>query len=334
MAAADGGPGWRVRARHILVATGGHATRPDIPGAELAVLSDDMFDLPVFPRRLVVIGGGYIASEMASIFHGLGAEVHQVVRHSALLRGFDQDTAAFLAQEMQKKGVQLNFGRQPVAIERQGEQLQVRLDDGTVLLADTVLLATGRGPNTRGLGLAEAGVALSPKGAVQVDAVGQASLASVHAVGDVTDGPQLTPVALAQAAVVVDRLFGTGERRFDASLIPTAVFTHPNVGTVGLAEAAARERGGPLRIFRSDFRPLKHTLSGSSERCMVKLVVDATTDRVLGLHMVGADAGEIVQGFAVAMGMGATKAQFDATLGIHPTMAEELVTLRNPVSEG
>jgi glutathione reductase (NADPH) len=195
--AKDGSSGWRVTARHILVATGGHATRPDFPGADLAVLSDDMFDLPVFPRRLVVIGGGYIASEMASIFHGLGAVVHQVVRHTALLRGFDTDTAAFLAQEMQKKGVQLKFGRQPLAIARDGEDLKVQLDDGTLLLADTVLLATGRGPNTRGLGLAEAGVALSPTGAVQVDGAGQSNLASVHAVGDVTDGPQLTPGPLA-----------------------------------------------------------------------------------------------------------------------------------------
>lgn len=328
-----GGEGERVHARHVLIATGGHPTRPALPGIEHAVVSDDMFDLPVFPKRLVVVGGGYIACEMASIFHGLGAEVVQLVRGSALLRGFDADIGRFLGTEMEKKGVQLRFGRLPVAIERLPQGLQVRLDDGSVLPADTVLLAVGRAANTTGLGLAEAGVGLTPGGGVQVDAAGRTNLPSVHAVGDVTDGPQLTPVALAQAAVVVDRLFGRGERRFDASLIPTAVFTHPNVGTIGLTEAAARERHGALRIFRSDFKPLRHTLSGSSERCLLKLVVDVASDRVLGLHMVGADAGEIVQGFAVAMGMGATKADFDATLGIHPTMAEEFVTMRTPVTE-
>jgi glutathione reductase (NADPH) len=333
VALADGGVE-QVRARHVLVATGGHATKLVMPGADLAVVSDGMFDLPVFPKRLTVVGGGYIACEMASIFHGLGAEVTQLVRGPALLRGFDADIAAFLAGEMGKKGVQIRFGCQPVAIEQAAAGLQVRLDDGSVLDADTVLMATGRVPNTAGLCLAEAGVRLHPSGAVLVDEQGRTNLPSVHAVGDVTDGPQLTPVALAQAAVVVDRLFGQGERRFDASLIPTAVFTHPNVGTIGLSEAAARARHGRLKIFRSDFKPLRHTLSGSTERCLLKLVVDATSDRVLGLHMVGADAGEVVQGFAVAMGMGATKAQFDATLGIHPTMAEEFVTMRTAVSEG
>ena len=331
---ADGAGEETVQARHILVAVGGHPLRPVLPGAEHVVVSDDMFDLPAFPKRLVVLGAGYIACEMASIFHGLGAEVTQLVRGPALLRGFDADIAGFLATEMAKKGVQLRFGRQPASIERTAGGLQLRMDDGSLLLADAVLAATGRGPNTAGLGLAEAGVQLRANGSIQVDAQGRSNLASVHAVGDVTDGPQLTPVALAQAAVVVDRLFGDGERRFDASLVPTAVFTHPNVGTIGLSEAAARERHGPLRIFRSDFKPLRHTLSGSSERCLMKLVVDAASDRVLGMHMVGADAGEIIQGFAVALGMGATKAQLDATLGIHPTMAEEFVTMRTPVSEG
>lgn len=330
---ADGSGIERVAARHVLIATGGHATKLALPGSEHAVVSDAMFDLPAFPERLVVVGAGYIACEMASIFRGLGAEVTQLVRGEALLRGFDADVASFLAGEMGKKGVQIRFGRRPGAIEAVPGGLRVRLDDGSLIDATTVLMATGRVPNTVGLGLAEAGVQLRPSGAVQVDEQGRTNLPSVHAVGDVTDGPQLTPVALAQAAVVVDRLFGRGERRFDAALIPTAVFTHPNVGTIGLSEAAARERHGRLKIFRSDFKPLKHTLSGSSERCLLKLVVESATDRVLGLHMVGADAGEIVQGFAVAIGMGATKAQFDATLGIHPTMAEEFVTMRTAVTE-
>jgi glutathione reductase (NADPH) len=328
----DGGPVQRVRARHILVATGGRPTLPKISGTELAVVSDQVFDLPVFPRRLVVVGGGYIACEMASIFHGLGADVVQLVRGSTLLRGFDADIGGFLAAEMVKKGVELRHGHEPVAIDATPGGLRVRLDDGGLVDADTVLLATGRRPNTAGLGLAEAGVQLEENGAVCVDAAGRSNLESVHAVGDVTNGPQLTPVALAQAAVVVDRLFGRGERHFDPTLIPTAIFTHPSAGTIGLSEAQARAQGHALRIFRSDFKPLRHTLSGSSERCLMKLVVDAATDRVLGLHMVGAEAGEIIQGFAVAIGMGATKAQFDATLGIHPTMAEEFVTMRTAVA--
>jgi glutathione reductase (NADPH) len=205
------------------------------------------------------------------------------------------------------------------------------LQDGSVIDADTVLYATGRRPNTAGLNLAEAGVALDAQGAIVVDAQYRSSVPGIHALGDVIDRVQLTPVALAEAMTLVDRLFGAGRRTLDYELIPTAVFTHPSVGTVGLSEPAARERFGALRIFRSDFRALKHTLSGSDERTLMKLVVDAASDRVVGLHMVGADAGEIVQGFAVAMQAGATKAQFDATLGIHPTVAEEFVTMREPV---
>ncbi len=330
IARADGGEE-RLRARHVLVATGSRPQPAPFDGSELAVVSDAMFDLPRFPSRLVVVGGGYIACEMASIFHGLGAEVVQLVRGEALLRGFDDDIGRFLAGEMTKKGVGLRFGRQPAALTREGDALRLRLDDGSELAADTVLMATGRVPRTEGLGLEALGLTLARDGALPADASGATGLPWLHAVGDVTGGPQLTPVALAQGMVVVDRLFGAGQRRFDAALIPTAVFTHPSVGTIGLSEREAREKHGALRIFRSDFKPLKHTLSGSTERCLMKLVVDAATDRVLGLHMVGADAGEIVQGFAVAMGMGATKAQFDATLGIHPTAAEEFVTMRVPV---
>ncbi len=328
----DDGSTITVKAAHVLVATGGHPIHLAIPGCDHAVVSDQMFDLPTFPKRLTVVGAGYIACEMASIFHGLGAEVTQLIRGDSLLRGFDADIGRFLAVEMRKKGVDLRFGRKPAALGHSDAGLHVHLDDGSMLGADTVLMATGRGPNTHGLGLAEIGVEMRPNGSVKVDARGASNLPSIHAVGDVTDGPQLTPVALAQAGVVVDRLFGDGKRSFDPTLIPTAVFTHPNVGTIGLAEEAARARHGRLQIFRSEFRPLKHTLSDSDERSMMKLVVDAASDKVVGLHMVGAEAGEIVQGFAVAMGMGATKAQFDATLGIHPTMAEELVTMRTPIS--
>jgi len=217
-------------------------------------------------------------------------------------------------------------------IEPAADGLQVHLRDGTVVKADSVLYATGRQPNTAGLGLAELGVALGPEGAVIVDEHYATNVPSIHALGDVTDRVQLTPVALAEAMALVDRLFGSGRRSVDYQLIPTAVFTHPSIGTVGLPEHEARERFGKVRIYRSDFKALKHTLSGSSERTLMKLVVDDASDRVVGLHMVGAEAGEIVQGFAVAMKAGATKAVFDSTLGIHPTAAEEFVTMRDAVA--
>ena len=320
------------RATNILVATGGRPVVPVLPGHELAITSNEVFDLAEFPRRLVVVGGGYIACEFASIFRGLGAQVTQLYRGEQVLRGFDHDVRNFLATEVRKKGVDLRTNADVERIERDADGLKLALRDGSTLAADAVLYATGRSPNTAGLGLADIGVALSPNGAVLVDAHYATNVAGVHALGDVIDRVQLTPVALAEAMALVDRLFGNGLRSVDYELIPTAVFTHPNIGTVGLSEAAARERYGAVRIFRTDFKPLKHTLSGSSERTLMKLVVDAASDRVVGLHMVGADAGETVQGFAVAMKAGATKAQFDATVGIHPTAAEEFVTLREPVA--
>ena len=320
------------RVTNILVATGGRPVVPVLPGHELAITSNEVFDLAEFPRRLVVVGGGYIACEFASIFRGLGAQVTQLYRGEQVLRGFDHDVRNFLATEVRKKGVDLRTNADVERIERDADGLKLALRDGSTLAADAVLYATGRSPNTAGLGLADIGVALSPNGAVLVDAHYATNVAGVHALGDVIDRVQLTPVALAEAMALVDRLFGNGLRSVDYELIPTAVFTHPNIGTVGLSEAAARERYGAVRIFRTDFKPLKHTLSGSSERTLMKLVVDAASDRVVGLHMVGADAGETVQGFAVAMKAGATKAQFDATVGIHPTAAEEFVTLREPVA--
>jgi len=320
------------RARHILVATGGHPVLSDIPGGELAVSSDAIFDLPQFPRRLVVVGGGYIACEFASIFRGFGAEVTQLIRADRILRGFDADVQRFLTQEMGKHGVQLRTNAGLSAIERRDDGLLLTLKNGDTLRADTVLQATGRRANTHGLGLEALGVLLDEQGAIAVDAHYTSSVPGIHAIGDVIDRVPLTPVALAEAMVLVDRLFGEGRRRLDYALVPTAVFTHPNVATVGLTEEQARQDHGQLRIFRTDFRSLKSTLSGSTERVMMKLVVDAASDRVVGVHMVGADAGEIVQGFAVAMKAGATKAQFDATIGIHPTAAEEFVTLREPVA--
>jgi glutathione reductase (NADPH) len=319
------------RAAQIVIATGSWPVVPSFEGRELVITSNQIFDIAPFPRRLVVVGGGYIACEFASIFRGLGAQVSQLYRGDQVLRSFDDDVRRFVAEEMRKKGVDLRPRSGVDRVTRVGTELQVALRDGATLPADSVLYATGRAPLTAGLGLAEVGVELSPSGAVVVDAHYRSSVPTIHALGDVIDRVQLTPVALAEAMVLVDRLFGTGARRLDYELVPTAVFTHPNIGSVGLTEAQARERHPDVRIFRSEFRGLKHTLSGSAERSLVKLVVDAATDRVLGVHMVGADAGEIIQGFAVALKAGATKAVFDATVGIHPTAAEEFVTLREAV---
>jgi glutathione reductase (NADPH) len=326
--------GERHRARHILVATGGHPVVPPVPGAELAITSNEIFDLPAFPQHLLVVGGGYIACEFASIFRGLGAQVTQLYRGAQVLRGFDADISAFVADEMRKKGIDLRTGSDVHSIARDAGtgRLRVALRDGSVQIADQVLCATGRVPNTAGLGLAEAGVALAPNGAVLVDDHYATNVAGLHAVGDVIDRVHLTPVALAEAMAVIDHLFGAKQRSVDYATIPTAVFTHPSVGSVGLSEAQARAQLRDVRIFRSEFKALKHTLSGSTERTLMKLVVDADTDRVVGLHMVGADAGETIQGFAVALKAGATKAVFDATIGIHPTAAEEFVTMREPVA--
>jgi glutathione reductase (NADPH) len=320
------------RTRRIVVATGGWPVVPPVPGAELAITSNQIFDLAQFPQHLVVVGGGYIACEFASIFRGLGAQVTQLYRGEQVLRGFDDDVRNFLAAEMRKKGVDLRTQADVARIERAAGRLRVTLVDGSSFAADQVLYATGRAPNTAGLGLAEAGVALAANGAVIVDEHFRSSADGIYALGDVIDRVHLTPVALAEAMTLVDHLYGAGQRRMDYELIPTAVFTHPSVGTVGLSEQAARVRFDAVRIFRSEFKALRHTLSGSPERTLMKLVVDAASDRVVGLHMVGSDAGETIQGFAVAMKAGATKAQFDATLGIHPTAAEEFVTMREPVA--
>jgi len=320
-------------AGHILVATGGRPSVPAIPGKELGITSDEFFRLSAVPERSVVLGGGYIAVELASILNGLGSAVTLVYRGTQLLRGMDGELGSFLAGEMRKKGVNIMLGNNITAIEgAAGGVKEVRLSDGTVMTSDCVLFATGRHANTAGLGLAQAGVAVQDNGAVCVDQHFTTSVPSIHAIGDVIDRVALTPVALAEGMVVAAHLFAQGQRTISYDNIPTAVFSHPNVATVGLSEEAARQKFAQLRIFKSEFKALKHTLSGSAERTFMKLVVDAQSDRVLGVHMVGAEAGEIVQGFAVALQCGATKAQFDATIGIHPTSAEEFVTMRSPVS--
>ena len=326
------------RARCILIATGGQPFVPDVPGAQHASVSDAMFDLDPFPQRLLVVGGGYIACEFASIFRGLGASVTQFYRGEQILRGFDADVRQFIATEMRKKGVDLRLGADVASIARTGRGLEVAVQapgpKSAPVLVDAVLYATGRVPHVQGLGLEAVGVAQRDDGAIIVDAHYQTSVPTVYALGDVTHRVQLTPVALGEAMVVVDRLFppppGKSPRSMSYDYIPTVVFTHPNIGTVGFSETDAQARFGRVTVFRSEFKALKHTLSGSSERTLMKLVVDEATDRVVGLHMVGPDAGEIVQGFAVAMKAGATKAVFDSTIGIHPTAAEEFVTMREP----
>jgi len=333
---ADGSAGHQtLSAERILIATGGTPHVPHFHGREHVITSNEVFDLDPFPQRLLVVGGGYIACEFASIFTGLGARVIQLYRGEQILRGFDDEVRHFTASEMRKHGVDLRLQAGVLRIDRQEDGLHVLLEDGNQVVVDAALYATGRVPNVAGLGLEAVGVAQGAQGAVLVDDQYRTNVPSVYALGDVTARVQLTPVALGEAMQLVDHLFGPpagkAARTMGYDLIPTAVFTHPNIGTVGLTETEARAQHGDISVFRSEFRALRHTLSGSSERTLMKLIVDRASDRVVGLHMVGAEAGEIVQGFAVAMRAGATKAVFDSTLGIHPTAAEEFVTMREPV---
>lgn len=324
--------GRSVRAGHILIATGGRPVRPSFPGAEHAIVSDEVFHLPALPRRLAVVGAGYIALEFASIFDGLGSEVTVIHRGAELLRGFDRDIRAAVREELMERGVRLRLSEQVASVEKVREGLAVALTGGERLLVDAVLVAIGRRPNTEGLGLERAGIALGPAGAVPVDAWSRSSLPHIYAVGDVTDRLALTPVAIREGHAFADTVFGGKPWSVDYAAIPTAIFSNPPVGTIGLSEEDARARG-PVDIYRARFRPLRHTLSGRKERTMMKLVVDAKSGRVLGLHMVGEDAPEIVQALAVAVRMGATKADLDATMALHPTAGEEFLTMRETVAE-
>ena len=316
-----------ISARHILIATGGWPVKPSIPGAELAMTSNEAFHLSELPKRIMIVGGGYVAVEFASIFHGLGVHTTLVYRGERLLKSFDADLGTFLGEQMQSKGVHIRLQCNVASIVQKSSMIST-LTDGTIMECDSVMFATGRAPNARDIGLENAGVKLNAQGAVMVDATFQTSVSSIHAIGDVTDRVLLTPVALAEGMTVADRLFGKGERQVSYDNIPTAIFSNPNVGTAGLSEAQARARDLDIRIFRSIFRPLKHTLTGREEKVLMKLIVEKASDRVLGVHMVGPEAGEIIQGFAVALNCGVTKRQLDATIGIHPTMAEEFVSMR------
>ncbi len=321
------------RAETILIATGSWPFIPEFPGNQFALTSNEIFDLPAFPERVVVVGGGYIAVEFAGIFNGLGSQVTQLYRGPLFLRGFDTDIRAHAAREITKSGVDLRFECNVQAIDPAAGGLQVQLTDGSTVETDVVLYATGRSPNLEGLGLENVNVALTESGTLRVDEHYRTTERSIFALGDVTGGMELTPVALAEGMAFARRQFGGLDAPVDYDFIPTAVFCQPAIGTVGFTEEAARSRFGHIRLFKSTFRPMKHTISGRDETTFMKLVVDKASDRVVGVHMVGPDAGEIIQGIAIALRAGATKATFDSTIGIHPTAAEEFVTMREPWTE-
>jgi glutathione reductase (NADPH) len=326
-----------VRAKYILIATGGWPSLPAIPGIEHAITSNEALDLPALPERIAIVGGGYIAAEFAGIFHGLGAKTAVIYRGPQILRGFDDDVRSHLGNALAKKGIDLRLNAEVATVLREPSgALQIGLVDGGSMTCDQILYATGRAPNTAALGLDRIGVMTDAKGHITVDRYGQTNLPHIYAIGDAISGPALTPVAIREGQAVATTLFGGRPMAFDREHIPTAVFSQPPVATVGLSEQEARRRFAALDIYKTSFRPLKYTLSGRDEQTFMKLVVDAASDRVLGAHMVGPDAAEIIQGLAIPIKMGATKAAFDATVGIHPTAAEEFVTLRekwNPPAE-
>lgn len=322
--------GDHISAEHIVIATGGWPFVPDFPGAELAITSNEIFYLEDLPSKAVVLGGGYIAVEFAGILAGLGVETSLVYRGDLFLRGFDQEVREFVKQEMTKKGINLVFNDNISEIsESDSGDLHVNLESGQEIQCGLVLAATGRRPHTHDLGIEHTDVELNDRGEVVVDTSFNSSVPGIYALGDVTGGTQLTPIALAEGMYLCDQLFGS--KTFppvDYENIATAVFCQPNVGTVGLSEEQARERFDKIDVYVSDFRALKHTLSGSNERTLMKMIVESDTQKVVGVHMVGHEAGEIMQGIAVAIKAGATKTHFDQTIGIHPTAAEEFVTMR------
>lgn len=326
--------GQRHSAQHILIATGGWPQIPEIPGREHAISSNEAFFLKELPKRVLVVGGGYIAVEFAGIFHGLGAKTSLLYRGEMFLRGFDGAVRKHLHEELTKRGMDVQFNADIARIDKQPDgSLKATLKDGRELIADCVFYATGRRPMLDNLGLENTGVTLDKRGFVEVDDLYQSAEPSILAIGDVIGRVQLTPVALAEGMAVARRLFKPEQyRAVDYTMIPTAVFSLPNIGTVGLSEEQAIEDGHKVQIFESSFRPMKLTLTQCQERTLMKLVVDADTDKVLGCHMVGPEAGEIVQGLAIALKAGATKQHFDETIGVHPTAAEEFVTMRTPVN--
>lgn len=322
--------GKRYSAERLLIATGGRPTLPNVPGIEYAITSNEALDLMQLPERMVIVGAGYIAVEFAGIFNALGVKVTQVLRGDTVLRGFDEDVRAALHEAMIKKGVDLRSETVVKSIEKSATGYSVRLSGDETIETDLVMYATGRSPNTKGLGLETAGIALTPDGAVVVDEFSRTNVDSICAVGDVTDRMNLTPVAIGEARALINTLYLDQPTAMDYSDIPTAVFSMPTIGTVGLTETQARAKSGcGIDVYLSRFKPMRNTLSGRDERTLMKLIVDRATDKIMGLHVVGPDAAEMVQGFAVAMKCGVTKAQMDSTVGIHPSAAEEFVTMRD-----
>ena len=324
------GDGQEISARYILIATGGRPFVPAIPGAEHVITSNDVFLLEDMPKRILIVGGGYIACEFAGIFNGLGAEVHQFYRGAQILRGFDGEVRGHVADEMIRKGVNLHLGTDVERIEKRDDCLHVFCTNGSETVVDAVMYATGRVPNTDGMGLHKAGVKLGRRGEVMVDRYSATSLNSVYAVGDVTDRVQLTPVAIREGMAFVDTVFNDTPTAMDHEFIATAVFTQPEIGTVGYTEEDARE-DFDIEVYRAAFRPMANILAGRDERMLMKLIVEKASQKVIGCHIVGPAAGEMIQLAGVAVKMGATKADFDHTVAVHPTAAEELVTMKTPV---
>ena len=323
--------GSRLTAKTILVATGGRPSRLPIDGADLTIVSDDIFHLPTQPKTMIVMGGGYIAAEFACIFAGLGTKVMMVNRSPTILKAFDHDLQETLIEEMEKKGLDLRLGDGPASIEDLGAAKRVTLKSGATLEADVVFMATGRHANTEGLGLEALGIETGKAGEIKVDQYSQTSVPSIYAVGDVTDRAQLTPVAIREGAAFIETVFNNNPTSPDHELIPTAIFTQPEIGTVGLSENEAREKYD-IEIYRAKFRPMLHTLSGRDEKMLMKIVVDKSNRKVLGVHILGHGAGEMIQCVGIAVKMGATKEDFDRTMAVHPTAAEELVTMKTPVA--
>jgi glutathione reductase (NADPH) len=317
-------------AERILVATGGWPFVPDVVGGEHIITSNEVFNLGTLPRKMVIVGGGYIAVEFAGIMHGLGVDVTIFERGDKVLRGFDEDIRDFLVAEMIKKGIQFMPNTNVDKIEKLADGFTVHTLAGETIATDLVMYATGRVPNTKNLGLEDVNVALDSVGAIIVNEDYQTNVPSIYALGDVTNRVSLTPVATAEGMALVNKLYASKDKKVDYEYIPTAVFSQPSIGTVGLTEAQAREKYVDIDVYKTDFKSMKNTLSGSTERTFMKMLVVRSSDKVVGMHMVGPDAGEIIQGFAVAIRAGATKAIFDSTIGIHPTAAEEFVTMRTP----
>lgn len=321
--------GERIAAKHILIATGGWPYHgDDIPGIEHVISSNEAFHLKTLPKRIVIQGGGYIAVEFAGVFAGLGSEVTLVYRGENILRGFDDDVREHLRNEMTKRGITITCGHTVAAIETAGNEYRVRLSDGSELAADKVMFATGRRPNVKGLGLESAGVKIASNGGIAVDQYSRTSVAGIYAVGDVTNRINLTPVAIREGHAFADTVFGNRPTTVDHSNVPTAVFSEPEVGVIGLTEAEAVKELRVVDIYKTSFRPMKATLAGRDTRSFYKLVVDGESGRVVGCHIVGPDAGELIQVIGIAVKMKATKAEFDAVMAVHPTAAEELVTMR------